>query len=283
MRNYILIGVSVVTGLLAFFIAKAQIDDAIRKSGVNDRKVVVVTVNHDMLAGEVLTFTDIGSMRVTPKEMGTDSIIIPPIGPNERAEDVVARATENFIGRRLVVAKRAGSFLLTNDFDISGNRNLGGILAGIVKKSYRALSLPVDVPASVSNMVQPNDHVDVLGTFRFPAAEKGTQMDTVTLTILQNVTVLAVGQQLANQRSAADRRGNYSTITLSVSPKEAEMLVFAQQKGVLTFTLRNNTDPYVARDVQDVNFEYLRENIKKYTDERGTRETLPVTTPRRGP
>ena len=116
-------------------------------------------------------------------------------------------------------------------------------------------------------MVQPNDHVDVLGTFRFPAAEKGTQMDTVTLTILQNVTVLAVGQQLANQRSAADRRGNYSTITLSVSPKEAEMLVFAQQKGVLTFTLRNNTDPYVARDVQDVNFEYLRENIKKYTEQ----------------
>ena len=270
MRNYILIGISVVTGLLAFFIAKAQIDEAIRKSGINDRKIQVLVVKRDMIAGEEMKLEHLRYKEVSPADIDKDAILFADY--------------EKIIGRRVITNKKMDSSLQWSDFDILGDRSIGGVLAGVVKKSYRALSLPVDVPASVSNMIQPNDHVDVLGTFRFPAAEKGTQMDTVTLTILQNVTVLAVGQQLTAIRGAAtDRRGNYSTLTLSVTPKEAEMLVFAQQKGVLTFTLRNSTDPYVARDVQDVNFEYLHENIKKYTEDRGTRETLPVTTPRRGP
>ena len=268
MRNYILIGVSVVAGLLAFFIAKAQIDEAIRKSGINAQKIQILVVKRDMVAGEEMKLENLQYKDVHPTDMDKDAILFADY--------------EKIIGRRIITNKKKDSALQWSDFDILGERSIGGVLAGVVKKSYRALSLPVDVPGSVSNMIQPNDHVDVLGTFRFPAAEKGSQMDTVTLTILQNVTVLAVGQQLTAVRGAGgDRRGNYSTLTLSVTPKEAEMLVFAQQKGQLTFTLRNSTDPYVSRDVQDVNFGYLRENIKKYTDERGTRETLPVTTPRR--
>ena len=42
---------------------------------------------------------------------------------------------------------------------------------------------------------QLNDNVDVLGTFRFPDLRGDNSLDTVTITILQNVKVLAVGNR----------------------------------------------------------------------------------------
>ncbi len=290
MRNYILLGVSVVVGLLAFFISKAQIDQTLREKGLYARQVEVLTVTRDMAGGETINFmTDIGAKMIPENNVDKEAIRVPTRqeyggeGAVSRAE-LIQSVAERVQGQRLTARKSKGSFLLWSDLELAADPGRDRLLTQRINKGkYRALSLPVDVPGSVSNMIQPNDHVDILGTFRFPGAEKGAALDMVTRTILQNVTVLAVGQQLMPSTAAGDgRRNSYTTLTLAVTPKEAEFLVFAYQKGTLTFTLRNPADPYVERDVQDVNFEYLRENIQKYIDERGKREALPVA-PRRTP
>src|SRR3989339_2090145 len=138
-------------------------------------------------------------------------------------------------------------------------------LASIISKNMRAISLPISGAATVSSMVQPNDRVDVLGTFSFPSKKKPNEMENATITVLQDVTVLATGQTMAKQ--AGKRRsqlGNasYNTVTVEVTPKEAELLVFAQQmKGSLYLSLRNSTDVSFEKELPEINFEHIEKSL----------------------
>jgi len=72
---------------------------------------------------------------------------------------------------------------------------------------------------------------------------------------------------LANVR--ASRRGqlrssSYSTVTLEVTPREAELLVFAQQmKGRITLALRNSGDVSFEKDLPTVNFEKMESELQE--------------------
>ncbi len=96
--------------------------------------------------------------------------------------------------------------------------------------------MDVNERSSVGLWVRPNDHVDVLGTFRDPATNQ-----MVAVTMLQNVIVLATGQ--LTEASHSRRSDNtYSTVTLLVLPEEAEIMVLAQEQGSLYLSLRNSED-----------------------------------------
>jgi Flp pilus assembly protein CpaB len=112
--------------------------------------------------------------------------------------------------------------------------------------------------------------VDILGTFTFPSVANPTQVESVTLTLMQNVTVIAAGSQIAGQ-SDMDRRGGggYSTITFSVTPREAEILVFAQQtRGQLYLSLRNPSDRDAENELPSVNFDYIESVLKEINQKR---------------
>lgn len=105
-------------------------------------------------------------------------------------------------------------------------------LEQVVKEGWRAMLVPVDQVSSKGGLLQPNDHVDILGTFLKPE-KKGW----VTITLLQNVTVLAVGAPLFGKD-----RGSSETVTLLVTPEEAELLTFSVDKGKIALSLRNEND-----------------------------------------
>jgi len=93
-------------------------------------------------------------------------------------------------------------------------------LAEMIKPTLRAVSIPVDAIASVSGMIKPNDHVDILGTFIFPSATVTGGVETITLTVLQDVTVLATGKALATsfqRRGRGARRGPHAVTARSRS------------------------------------------------------------------
>jgi Flp pilus assembly protein CpaB len=140
-------------------------------------------------------------------------------------------------------------------------------LAHLVQSGMRAISLSVGGSSAVSGMVQPNDRVDVLGTFTMASKTVPGEMETVTLTVLQDVTVLATGQRMANQ--AVARRGiaqasGYSTVTLEVTPREAELLVFAEEvKGRLVLSLRNPADVSFESDLPEIDFEHIEKRLRE--------------------
>ena len=115
-------------------------------------------------------------------------------------------------------------------------------------------------------MVKPNDHVDVIGTFSFPKPApdgKNVLQELVTCTILQNVLVLATGKETSKSGSSPFGSGSYSTVTLEVSPREAEMLVFAEQiRGRLVLSLRNRNDTSYEKELPQVDFEKIRSEIE---------------------
>ena len=135
----------------------------------------------------------------------------------------------------------------------------------------RAVSINCSGAASVSGMVKPNDHVDVIGTYAFPGADgKVRPSDIETRTILQNVLVLATGQTTAkNHRDEGDFDRGYATVTLEVSPREAELLVFSEQmKGRLVLTLRSRNDTSYEKELPKVDFEKVKSELEALNVER---------------
>ncbi len=142
-------------------------------------------------------------------------------------------------------------------------------------KSHRAISINVTGSSSVSGLIRKGDYVDVIGTFDFPDDNgKIKRGDPVTCTVLQRVLVLATGndrptERALGERNASGRNGSYSLVTLSVTPREAEILAFAENiKGRLMLTLRNGKDTYVERDLPVITFNEIREEMTRLNDER---------------
>ncbi len=106
-------------------------------------------------------------------------------------------------------------------------------LSFAVAPGMRAYAVAVNITSGVGDLIVPGDHVDVLGVF--------TQNATTTVdTLLQDVPVLAVGQQIVGQTGATPT--SYSDVTLEVSPANAALLAFTAARGTLQLELRAVTD-----------------------------------------
>jgi pilus assembly protein CpaB len=105
----------------------------------------------------------------------------------------------------------------------------------------RALTLHVDEVSSINGLVRPGDRLDLLVTSRggpAPAARP----------LMWGVKVLATGSLTddgaGEARRATDGARRYSTITLEVTPEEAEQVILAREAGQVTAMLRRRTgDP----------------------------------------
>jgi Flp pilus assembly protein CpaB len=88
------------------------------------------------------------------------------------------------------------------------------------------------------------------------------------------VTVLATGTQMAREPAYGDasyrrRSASYSTVTLEVTPREAELLIFTQHiKGQISLSLRNPEDLYFEKELPEVNFQHLEEKLPELNEYR---------------
>lgn len=263
MKSKLILVLSVASGILAMFLMQYYINAEKRRLEKQFEMVSVVAAGETMTSGTVLTRAKLGFKDISKRGISSRNVMRTQI-------DLIA-------GRKLRNSVSSGSPLEWTD--LVGEEMRGGSLAAMVNEGDRAVSIPVDMVSSVTGHVEPNDHVDILGTFTFPSVKGDPQLDTVTLTILQNVTVLATGKETTRtlmegaiaSGGAVRRTSSYSTVTLLVTPKEAEMLVFALQKGRLTLTLRSATDVSSARELGNINFNYLEKKVGEFNDQRQER------------
>lgn len=120
-------------------------------------------------------------------------------------------------------------------------RGSGMGLAPVIPIGMRAVSVRVNEVVGVAGFVLPGMRVDVLVTGRPP--DQGTT--TVTSTVLQNILVLSAGTTMQ-----ADARGqaiNAPTVTLLVSPDQAETLTLAGTEGHIQLVLRNGSDQSIEK------------------------------------
>lgn len=265
MKQKIIPIVSVLIGILAFFLTDRFLKrerDALERERQRlmegARLTHVLGASRDIPSGTVLTKDDVGKLQVSQRNVGNRAIL-----PEQ---------VQMVLGKKVLFNIKALEPILWSD--VEGGGVIGTGLARTINHGMRAISLNIGGAQGVSGMVQPNDRVDVLGTFTFPSKNKPGEMESVTLTVLQNVTVLATGQMMANEAFDARgrRSGGYSTVTVEVSPEEAELLVFAEQtKGRLTLSLRNPSDVLFKADLPEVNFGHLENELPKINQSRQQR------------
>ncbi len=254
MKQKIILVISVVIGLLAAFVTGSYIASKERalkeeqeRFNRRNRTVEAVVLATSLPAGAKLTMDDLAVLSFPERALREQ--VIRPVG------NVAMR----LVGRKLKVGVTARQPLQWSDIE-GGAPDAQG-LSGMLRKKMRAMSVSVSGATSVSNMVRPTDRVDVIGTFSLPSKTVQGATELVTMTILQNVLVLATGKETAN--SYRDTAGNYSLVTLEVTPHEAEVLTFAEQmRGRLTLSLRNPEDLHYEKALPQVNFEQIRASLE---------------------
>ncbi len=151
-------------------------------------------------------------------------------------------------------------------------------LSFIIPKGMRAVSIPIDEATAAGGLIRPGDRVDIIGVFDITLygvtgnPTEGADFDKyLTMTVLQDVEVLAVAQAVEPVVVGEPQDGGQAprvpvqevkpnpkaaTLTLAVTPEQAQRLVWAQSKGELRVALRRfgETGEVPVRPATDLDF-----------------------------
>jgi len=107
-------------------------------------------------------------------------------------------------------------------------------LSGLIPAGRRAISIKVNEVTGIAGFVAPGSHVDVLLTL-----PKDDEIPPRTRTIVQDVEVLAIAQSIDNVSGSARV---VPTVTLNVTPRQAETIALSANEGSMHLVMRNDRD-----------------------------------------
>lgn len=151
--------------------------------------------------------------------------------------------------------------------------NEPGFVAAVLRKGMRAISIPTNAVASNAGLVAAGDRVDIILSLKKDdqPGQPTSSTQTVALpllasqTIVRDLRVLALnnqtdtdvrprqdvvledsaeetsGRSRANAGNNRPRAVSYQTVTVEVTPEQAEVLAVAKEVGMLHLALRSST------------------------------------------
>ena len=156
--------------------------------------------------------------------------------PNGTTPDGTFDSVDKLVGR-VAVVNIAPRETIT-DTKLAPEGTAGG-LSAMIPEGYRAMTVKVDDAAGISGFIQPDALVDVVVVINPP--DKATNQDPISKIVLQNIKVLANGQNMDHPKD--EREANtVKVVTLQVTPEQAEKLALASNEGKLQLVMRNQTD-----------------------------------------
>jgi pilus assembly protein CpaB len=143
-----------------------------------------------------------------------------------------------------------------------------GVMSALLPAGHRALAITIDNRGAntAGNFILPNDRVDIIRVFRDDQASKATGTDVVTSeTLLRNVRVLAIGQNIQERNGEKVVVGE--TATLELDPRQVELIAVAQRAGQLSLSLRSLHDVAKSDDavvkLEDVSLTIVRYGVSQ--------------------
>jgi pilus assembly protein CpaB len=179
----------------------------------------------------VVAAYDIGfGMEITRAQLALTPWASPtlPDGSFSRLEDVIGSGKEHRVALRPMVR---GEPILSAKVSGFGGR---ASMSAVVAEDKRAFALRVNDVSGVAGFLLPGDRVDIILT-RNPDGG-GALDDRESTIILQNVIVRGIDQLADTDRNKPQI---VRTVTLEVTPEEAQKLALAMQVGQLSLALRN--------------------------------------------
>lgn len=219
--NWLLLGAAILLGGGAAYLGgaalKQRMHELDEQANAGKDMVAVVVARRDMQRGEPVVPDSFAVRKVPSEYLNADAV-----KPGD---------FEPYVTQRLIVGLKRGDVLLPVHTEGNGNKVFSSTL-GVGK---RALTFEVDTVNSVSGMLRPGDRIDLLYT------AKGLDSVDVTQPLLSNLEILATDQN-QTRRDENGKERNFSTITMELSPQDAQRVIVAKQAGRLTALLRHPDD-----------------------------------------
>src|SRR5271165_2972960 len=232
----ILFLISLGVAVIVFLHALPQPLSADTRAEKNEILVATTTLP----AGTLLRAKDVAWQATTKAEPGQ---ILRPSGTasNENAE-LDQQARGEVYGAAMRVGVKAGDPIGRSAIVKPGDRDF---LLVVLSPGARAIAIPVATGGASTGLLYPGDRVDVILTQTFKHDPPLTRR-SVSETVVESLRVLAVDAPDAKPTSAGNSFGR--TVTLEVTPEQAEKINVAAELGKLSLTLRSisATDGFAA-------------------------------------
>jgi pilus assembly protein CpaB len=156
--------------------------------------------------------------------------------PKESTPDGTFEEPEKLVGR-VAVTNIAPREPIT-ETRLAPEGTAGG-LSAVIPEGYRAMTVKVDDVVGISGFIMPGTLVDVVVVI--DPQEKAGMQDPISKIVLQNIKVLANGQNI-DQPESQREANSVKAVTLLVLPEQAEKLALAASEGKLQLVMRNSID-----------------------------------------
>jgi len=222
-RNIILLGVAMVIGLFAVFLANSYfsgVEQRQQQTAAQQKQVRIVVAAQDMGFG-----TPLGVQNLRLANWPADSV---PAGAFTALEAIKGPS----VALRPIVA---GEPVLASRISGADGR---ATLSANLPMGKLAYAVPINDVSGVGGFVRPGDVVDVILTRAIPG-DGSSSTDKMTDVVLQGVPVLGI-DQVADEKQTKPSKAK--TATLEVDTLGAQKLALSIQLGALSLALRNVAD-----------------------------------------
>jgi pilus assembly protein CpaB len=218
-----------------------------------EAKTMVLVAGETLNAGSFVQDKHL-KWQVWPKDGVTENFFVKP---KKLAEG--KNGKESFIGAVARTTINVGEPVTNKRIVHPGER---GFLAAVLTPGQRAVSVPVNTTTGISGFVFPGDKVDLLLTVKFKGKNRAGKETTryFSETLMRNIRVLAIDQTIEN---ADGKVKPIKTVTVEVSPKQAEGVAIALNMGSISLSLHS-----LAKDEMELKLADLRNQEKSFTLDR---------------
>ncbi|NPD69202.1 Flp pilus assembly protein CpaB [Lichenicola cladoniae] len=184
---------------------------------------------HDLVAGSFLR----------PEDLSSASVAEDAAPPNARRDTPAARA--QLLGALIRRPIPHEAVLDPDDLLLSGEH---GFLAAILTPGMRAFTISHDQIVSDAGLIWPGDRLDLILTQQMPGTVPLDRQVSAE-TVLVDLRVLAIDRQLVQPQTTDDKRSGSNdappsaSVTVEVSPADAERLAVALRLGKVAFAIRS--------------------------------------------
>ena len=203
-RNAPMLIIAIIIGAIAFMLTLKATRPKEEGGGGIMPKPSVAALTKDIEIGTAIRKEDL-DLIPAPDNVSIDMLFRDP-------QAVVGKVTNRFLSK--------GAVIRSIDL-VSAQDNL----AGLIPEGYQAMTVPVTLPASLANLIQVGNRVDILLTYTTGA---GTQFKSVTL--MKNVKVIGVG----STQSSSEIQ-----LSIAVTPEGAKTLAYSLKRGTLNVAVRS--------------------------------------------
>lgn len=174
----------------------------------------------------------VAAQDIAPRERITAAMFVKQTRPAEALEPGAISDPSQAVGSLALITIPSGSQLTASEI----GTNVAFALPVRLQPGMRAVSIPVDRVKDVSGLIQPGDRVDVIA---IPPGRSGGPPPKA-VTIFRAVRVLAVGNALENPSATpSPAEQEAGTVTLEVTPGQADLLAWADSNSTLRLALRS--------------------------------------------